>query len=378
MLCALAARRGPAPASLQPQGKQDLLRRQRHRQLGRLRPVQRRPAQAPGADRELPHLGLGLPRLDRALAGGPGAAGPAHHHRRLGDGHELISPRAIAQGDGDEIPAPPQQALLGEEDARLHAAAGRAQPLPQRLRLLRLRRQPARRRPQAALVPARLPPHLHPRSTAAASAARSTPPRRSRAAAAARRRRRPAAGAGRGRSGARCRPARRRCPQNRPKYFYPGDEYVDWVGTDFYSDNQDWKSLTGLYNRFSTKPFAIPEFGVSSGDDPRYMEHLMTWVSATRAARCSSTTRTSARPAPTGSRTTRPASPSSTTRLHSKRFPAFAPGHPHAAAAARRAGSSPVRRRRSRRAPFAERCARSAALGRRCLVPAGRGRVQAR
>jgi hypothetical protein len=67
-------------------------------------------------------------------------------------------------------------------------------------------------------------------------------------------------------------------PRNRPKHFYPGDDYVDWVGTDFYSDNQDWKALTGLYNRFSAKPFSLPEFGVSSGDDPAYMTKLMTWV----------------------------------------------------------------------------------------------------
>jgi hypothetical protein len=67
-------------------------------------------------------------------------------------------------------------------------------------------------------------------------------------------------------------------PQNRPKHFYPGDEYVDWVGTDFYSDNQDWKALTGLYNRFAEKPFSLPEFGVSSGDDPDYVKQLMIWV----------------------------------------------------------------------------------------------------
>lgn len=67
-------------------------------------------------------------------------------------------------------------------------------------------------------------------------------------------------------------------PQNRPKHFYPGDDYVDWVGTDFYSDNQDWKALTGLYNRFSAKPFSLPEFGVSNGDDPAYMTKLMIWV----------------------------------------------------------------------------------------------------
>ena len=73
-------------------------------------------------------------------------------------------------------------------------------------------------------------------------------------------------------------------PQNRPRYFYPGNAYVDWVGTDFYSDNQDWKSLNGLYHRFSKKPFAIPEFGVSSGDDPRYIQQLLTWVK--HHARC--------------------------------------------------------------------------------------------
>jgi Glycosyl hydrolase family 26 len=67
-------------------------------------------------------------------------------------------------------------------------------------------------------------------------------------------------------------------PQNRPRHFYPGDDYVDWVGTDFYSDNQDWKALTGLYNRFAPKPFSLPEFGVSSGDDPAYVERLMLWV----------------------------------------------------------------------------------------------------
>ena len=67
-------------------------------------------------------------------------------------------------------------------------------------------------------------------------------------------------------------------PHNRPRHFYPGNDYVDWVGTDFYSDNQDWKALTGLYNRFASKPFSLPEFGVSSGDDPAYIERLMTWV----------------------------------------------------------------------------------------------------
>jgi hypothetical protein len=118
-------------------------------------------------------------------------------------------------------------------------------------------------------------------------------------------------------------------PRNRPKYFYPGDAYVDWVGTDFYSDSQDWKALTGLYNRFSSKPFAIPEWGISTGsDDPGYVQHLITW--AKRHERCkmlvyyqdfgsSSSYRIQNYPASLAVLDK---------RIHTRRFPAFAPGHP--------------------------------------------------
>jgi Glycosyl hydrolase family 26 len=73
-------------------------------------------------------------------------------------------------------------------------------------------------------------------------------------------------------------------PRNRPRHFYPGDRWVDWVGTDFYADNQDWKALAGLYRRFAEKPFALTEWGVSEGDDPTYVRRLMTWVD--RHRRC--------------------------------------------------------------------------------------------
>jgi hypothetical protein len=74
-------------------------------------------------------------------------------------------------------------------------------------------------------------------------------------------------------------------PQNRPKRFYPGSRWVDWAGTDIYSDNQDWKALTGLYNRFSGKPFAIAEWSVSTGDDSRFVRRLMTWMKRRRRAK---------------------------------------------------------------------------------------------
>jgi len=74
-------------------------------------------------------------------------------------------------------------------------------------------------------------------------------------------------------------------PHNRPKRFYPGSRWVDWAGTDFYSDNQDWKALTGLYNRFSGKPFAITEWSVSTGDDSQFVRRAMTWIKRRRRAK---------------------------------------------------------------------------------------------
>jgi hypothetical protein len=119
-------------------------------------------------------------------------------------------------------------------------------------------------------------------------------------------------------------------PKNRPRFFYPGDDYVDWVGTDFYSDNQDWKALTGLYNRYSGKPFTIPEFGVSGGDDPRYVRKLFGWVRRHRRCRmlvyyqdfgASSSYRIQNYPASLSALSD---------ALHHKMFPPFAPNPPKA------------------------------------------------
>jgi hypothetical protein len=68
-------------------------------------------------------------------------------------------------------------------------------------------------------------------------------------------------------------------PQNRPRNFYPGSPWVDWVGTDFYASYPEWKSLSGLYNRYAgAKPFALTEWGVEAGDDPSFVSKLFAWV----------------------------------------------------------------------------------------------------
>jgi hypothetical protein len=74
-------------------------------------------------------------------------------------------------------------------------------------------------------------------------------------------------------------------PQNRPKHFYPGSRWVDWVGTDFYAAYPEWDALTGLYRRYSGKPFAVTEWGVESGDDPSFVSKLFAWVDTHRRCR---------------------------------------------------------------------------------------------
>lgn len=118
-------------------------------------------------------------------------------------------------------------------------------------------------------------------------------------------------------------------PQNRPRHFYPGSRWVDWAGTDFYAGYPEWKSLTGLYNRFSGKPFAITEWAVESGDDPNFVNKLFAWVRSHRRTKLlvyyqdfGATSNYRIQNYSSSLNVLR-------ARLHSGRFPAYAPGAPH-------------------------------------------------
>jgi hypothetical protein len=71
--------------------------------------------------------------------------------------------------------------------------------------------------------------------------------------------------------------------KNLPGNFYPGSRYVDWAGTDFYSDYPDWKSLNRIYSQFR-KPFTLTEWGLNGSDDSRFVKQLFAWVQ--RHPRC--------------------------------------------------------------------------------------------
>jgi len=117
-------------------------------------------------------------------------------------------------------------------------------------------------------------------------------------------------------------------PHNRPRFFWPGSRWVDWSGTDFYASYPEWKALTGLYNRYPNKPFAITEWGVEAGDDPAFVSKLFAWVK--KHPRCKMLVYYQDFGATSNYRIQNYPSSLSVlrARLHAGFFPPFAPGAP--------------------------------------------------
>jgi hypothetical protein len=69
-------------------------------------------------------------------------------------------------------------------------------------------------------------------------------------------------------------------PQNAPRAYYPGDRYVDWVGTDFYSKYPNFTGLNNFYAQFRGKPFAFGEWAIWGADSPAFVNQLFSWVRA--------------------------------------------------------------------------------------------------
>ena len=119
-------------------------------------------------------------------------------------------------------------------------------------------------------------------------------------------------------------------PHNRPRHFYPGSKWVDWVGTDFYASYPEWKALSGLYKRYAgEKPFALTEWGVEAGDDPRFVGKLFAWVR--KHPRCKMLVYYQDFGSTSSYRIQNYSASLAVleARLHSGLFPSYAPGAPH-------------------------------------------------
>jgi hypothetical protein len=67
---------------------------------------------------------------------------------------------------------------------------------------------------------------------------------------------------------------------NFPGNYWPGRRWVDWVGTDFYSQYPVWKDLNRFYagKQWRGMPVAMTEWAVSEVDDPRWVKQVIAWT----------------------------------------------------------------------------------------------------
>ena len=67
---------------------------------------------------------------------------------------------------------------------------------------------------------------------------------------------------------------------NFPGNYWPGAKWVDWVGTDFYSEYPVWKDLNRFYvgKQWKGKPVAMTEYAVSGEDEPRFVKQVVAWT----------------------------------------------------------------------------------------------------
>jgi hypothetical protein len=65
---------------------------------------------------------------------------------------------------------------------------------------------------------------------------------------------------------------------NSARTYYPGDAYVDWVGTDFYSLYPNFSGLQRFYGEFPHKPFMFGEWALWNGDDSGWVAQLFSFI----------------------------------------------------------------------------------------------------
>jgi hypothetical protein len=68
--------------------------------------------------------------------------------------------------------------------------------------------------------------------------------------------------------------------RNHPRHFWPGGQYVDWVGTTWYSPYKASSAVHSFYSYplWRRKPFAFAEWGVWGRDDPGFVRQFFAFV----------------------------------------------------------------------------------------------------
>ncbi|MDQ5895201.1 MAG: hypothetical protein QG596_1462 [Actinomycetota bacterium] len=69
---------------------------------------------------------------------------------------------------------------------------------------------------------------------------------------------------------------------NVPAKYWPGKKWVDWVATDFYNRYNNWKHLARFYDKWAlgkNKPMSLSEFGLWGNDGPGFIKRIFTFTS---------------------------------------------------------------------------------------------------
>ncbi len=74
---------------------------------------------------------------------------------------------------------------------------------------------------------------------------------------------------------------------NRPRSYWPGGRYVDWVGLDTYSKYPNFDALSKFYKRkqWDNKPFMIGEYAPWESDAAAWVRQLFRWQHAHQRAK---------------------------------------------------------------------------------------------
>jgi hypothetical protein len=73
-------------------------------------------------------------------------------------------------------------------------------------------------------------------------------------------------------------------PRNHPRHWWPGSRYVDWVGTTWYSPYLAVRAMERFYRGrlWRRKPFAFGEYGVWGAESPRFIRLFFRFVRSHR------------------------------------------------------------------------------------------------
>ncbi len=74
---------------------------------------------------------------------------------------------------------------------------------------------------------------------------------------------------------------------NAPSAYWPGRDFVDWIGADMYSRFENFPGFNRFLKdrRWRGLPFVVGEYAPWGEDDPRFVRNMFRWIRNHKRAR---------------------------------------------------------------------------------------------